>query len=116
MDNRAVFDWNDLRYFLAVARGGSTLAAARMLGTSQSTVHRRLTELEKHIGCKQAPKKCPWRRECPPNTSQKALLNGLFLAASRVMVSMLGYVGARSTSQTALESRPLASRGLPVAW
>jgi len=46
-----VFDWNDLKYFLAVARGGSTLAAARMLGTSQSTVHRRMTELEKHLGC-----------------------------------------------------------------
>jgi DNA-binding transcriptional LysR family regulator len=54
MDNPAVFDWNDLRYFLAVARGGSTLAAARMLGASQSTVHRRLAELEKHIGCKLA--------------------------------------------------------------
>jgi DNA-binding transcriptional LysR family regulator len=54
MDSRTVFDWNDLRYFLAVARGGSTLAAARILGTSQSTVHRRLAELEKHIGCKLA--------------------------------------------------------------
>jgi DNA-binding transcriptional LysR family regulator len=49
-----VFDWNDLKYFLAVARGGSTLAAARMLGTSQSTVHRRLAELEKHFACKLA--------------------------------------------------------------
>jgi|SRR5262245_55396898 len=49
-----MFDWKDLRYFLAVARGGSTLAAARMLGTSQSTVHRRLAELERHIGCKLA--------------------------------------------------------------
>jgi DNA-binding transcriptional LysR family regulator len=45
-----VFDWNDLRYFLAVARAGSTLAAARTLGTSQSTVHRRLAELEVQIG------------------------------------------------------------------
>jgi DNA-binding transcriptional LysR family regulator len=54
MDNPAVFDWNDLRYFLAVARGGSTLAAARMLGASQSTVHRRLAELEKRVGCKLA--------------------------------------------------------------
>jgi len=45
-----VFDWNDLRYFLAVARSGSTLAAARVLGTSQSTVHRRLAELEAQIG------------------------------------------------------------------
>jgi DNA-binding transcriptional LysR family regulator len=33
-----------------VARAGSTLAAAKALGTSQSTVHRRLTELETRIG------------------------------------------------------------------
>lgn len=45
-----MFDWNDLRHFLAVARAGSTLAAAKVLGTSQSTVHRRLTELEERIG------------------------------------------------------------------
>jgi DNA-binding transcriptional LysR family regulator len=50
MDNRTVFDWNDLRHFLAVACAGSTLAAARTLGTSQSTVHRRLAELETRIG------------------------------------------------------------------
>jgi DNA-binding transcriptional LysR family regulator len=45
-----VLDWNDLRYLIAVARAGSTLAAAKALGTSQSTVHRRLTELEERIG------------------------------------------------------------------
>jgi DNA-binding transcriptional LysR family regulator len=49
--NYSVFDWNDLKYFLAVARNGSTLAAARALGTSQSTVHRRLQELERRLGC-----------------------------------------------------------------
>jgi DNA-binding transcriptional LysR family regulator len=45
-----MFDWNDLRYFLAVARHGSTIAAGKALGTSQSTVHRRLDELERRIG------------------------------------------------------------------
>lgn len=45
-----MFDWNDLRYFLAVARHGSTLAAAKALGLSQSTVHRRLAELERRLG------------------------------------------------------------------
>jgi DNA-binding transcriptional LysR family regulator len=50
MDNCAVFNWDDLRYFLAVARAGSTLAAAKALGTSQSTVHRRIAELEAQIG------------------------------------------------------------------
>lgn len=50
MHNWPVFDWNDLKHFLAVARHGSTLAAAKILGLSQSTVHRRLAELERRIG------------------------------------------------------------------
>ncbi|MBR0797464.1 LysR family transcriptional regulator [Bradyrhizobium jicamae] len=45
-----MFDWDDLRHFLAVARQGSTIAAAKSLRLSQSTVHRRLAELEKRIG------------------------------------------------------------------
>ena len=48
--NLPMFDWNDLRHFLAVARHGSTLAAAKALGVSQSTVHRRMDELERQIG------------------------------------------------------------------
>jgi DNA-binding transcriptional LysR family regulator len=44
-----MFNWNDLKYFLAVARKGSTLAAARTLQVNQSTVQRRLTELEHHL-------------------------------------------------------------------
>jgi DNA-binding transcriptional LysR family regulator len=46
----SMFDWNDLKYFLAVAHSGSTLAASRALGVNQSTVQRRLTELERCIG------------------------------------------------------------------
>jgi DNA-binding transcriptional LysR family regulator len=45
-----MFDWNDLRHFLAVARHGSTIAAAKALHLSQSTVHRRLAELEERLG------------------------------------------------------------------
>jgi DNA-binding transcriptional LysR family regulator len=45
-----MFDWSDLRHLIAVSRHGSTLAAARALGVNQSTVHRRLTELESRIG------------------------------------------------------------------
>src|SRR5581483_4751643 len=45
-----MFDWNDLKHFLAVARHGSTIAAAKALGLSQSTVHRRLEELERRLG------------------------------------------------------------------
>lgn len=44
-------DWDDLRYFLAVARAGSTIAAARLLGVNQSTTSRRLATLEERLGC-----------------------------------------------------------------
>jgi DNA-binding transcriptional LysR family regulator len=47
-----VFDWYDLRFFIAVAEAGSTIAAARALGVNQSTVQRRLTELERQLGQK----------------------------------------------------------------
>ena len=46
-----MFDWNDLKYLLAVAQSGSTLSAAKSLRVNQSTVHRRLTELERQLGC-----------------------------------------------------------------
>lgn len=45
-----MFDWNDLKHFLAVARCGSTVAAAKALNVNQSTVQRRLDELEKQLG------------------------------------------------------------------
>jgi len=45
-----MLDWNDLRYFIAVARDGSTLAAARALRVSQTTVARRIAALEQAVG------------------------------------------------------------------
>src|SRR5512141_2716795 len=47
-----MFDWNDLKAFLAVARGGSTLAAAKALGINQTTVARRIEALEAALGLK----------------------------------------------------------------
>ena len=44
-----MIDWNDLRYFLAVARGGSTLAASRQLRVSQTTAARRIAALEQAL-------------------------------------------------------------------
>ncbi|MES2940991.1 MAG: LysR family transcriptional regulator [Pseudomonadota bacterium] len=45
-----MFDWDDLKPFLAVARHGGTTAAARALQVDQSTVQRRLVALEQRIG------------------------------------------------------------------
>lgn len=41
-----MFDWDDLKIFLAVSRNGSVRAAARSLGTTHATVSRRLKILE----------------------------------------------------------------------
>src|SRR5262245_35520465 len=42
--------WDDVRYFLAFARVGSMQAAAKLLGVNQSTVQRRIAELEARLG------------------------------------------------------------------
>ncbi len=47
-----VFDWNDARYFLAIARGRSLSAAGRTLRVQQSTVGRRLAALESSLGAR----------------------------------------------------------------
>jgi DNA-binding transcriptional LysR family regulator len=44
--------WDDLRFFLAVARTGSLSAAARELRCTQSTVGRRLASLEARLGAR----------------------------------------------------------------
>jgi DNA-binding transcriptional LysR family regulator len=45
-----MLDWDDLRYFLEVARSGSTLAAGRQLRVSQTTAARRVAALEGALG------------------------------------------------------------------
>jgi len=45
-----MLDWNDLRYFLAVARSGSTLAAGKALRVSHTTAGRRIEALEAALG------------------------------------------------------------------
>jgi molybdate transport repressor ModE-like protein len=44
--------WDDLRYFLAIAKSGSIADAARDLGVSYSTASRRLNVLEEAIGAR----------------------------------------------------------------
>ncbi len=45
-----MFNWDDLKYFLAMAEEGSLSAAARKLKVSQPTLSRRLTVLEENVG------------------------------------------------------------------
>lgn len=45
-------DWDDARMFLAVARAGQMLGAARVLGVNQATLSRRMAALEAGLGAK----------------------------------------------------------------
>ncbi len=45
-------DWDRIRIFLAVARQGQILSAARQLGLNHATVGRQLTALEQELGTK----------------------------------------------------------------
>jgi DNA-binding transcriptional LysR family regulator len=45
-------NWDDMRYFLAIARARTLSAAARQLNVSQPTVSRRLTGMEAQFGVK----------------------------------------------------------------
>ena len=48
--SHVVLDWDNVRYFLAVARSGSVRAAAERLGVNHSTVLRRIAQLEERLG------------------------------------------------------------------
>ena len=47
---RTALDWEDVRFFVALARRGNLSAAARSLGVNHTTVSRRISALENDIG------------------------------------------------------------------
>jgi DNA-binding transcriptional LysR family regulator len=47
-----MFDWSDLRHFLAVYRSGSLAKASKQLRVDQTTVGRRVAHLEQGLGAK----------------------------------------------------------------
>lgn len=76
-----MIDWNDLRYFLAVADGGSTLAAGRTLRVSQTTVARRIAALEKAIGFPLFEKRQSGYALTPAGDGLSAAARGVALSA-----------------------------------
>ena len=48
----AMFNWNDLVFFLELARQGRLMPAARRLKVDHTTVSRRISELEKDLAVK----------------------------------------------------------------
>lgn len=74
-------NWDDARIFLAVARSGQILGAARALGLNHATVARRLTALEEALGSKLFTRKT--------NGSELSSAGERFLAHAEAMESAM---------------------------
>jgi DNA-binding transcriptional LysR family regulator len=48
----SMMDWDDLRFFLTLAREGTVSGAAEVLGVAHTTVSRRVSGLEARLGCR----------------------------------------------------------------
>ena len=103
-------NWDDVRIFLAVARSGQILGAAKALGLNHATVARRLTALEDALGAKLMARKT--------NGSELSAEGERFLAhAERMESAMLA--AAESTgsgSEIAGTVRVGAPDGFGVAF
>jgi DNA-binding transcriptional LysR family regulator len=87
-------NWDDARYFLAVARDGQMLGAARRLGVSQALLSRRIASLEASLGARLLDR-----------TTRGCTLTGhgqvMFEAAERIEEAMLGVAGhVRQSAET----------------
>jgi len=80
-----VLDWDHLRVFLAVARQGQMLAAARSLGVNHATIARRLDALEDALGA-------PLFDRRPTGSLLTEAGERLLPAAERVETEILGIV------------------------
>ncbi|MFP3505098.1 LysR family transcriptional regulator [Burkholderia sp. SIMBA_062] len=66
-----MFDWENLRYFVAVAQTGSLSAAARRLNVDHATVSRRLSALEAELKMRLVDR---LPRACRPTSAGKLIL------------------------------------------
>ena len=73
-----MIDWDDVRYFLAVARGGSVRAAAERLGVNHATVLRRIAQFEERLGVQMFESLIPQGKMGRPEDIATV---GLFLAS-----------------------------------
>jgi hypothetical protein len=62
MNRPRTWQWDDLRFFLAVARTGSLSAASRALGVGHVTVGRRIALLEEFLEHDRPVSNAVWQR------------------------------------------------------
>ncbi len=88
-------NWDDLRFFLAVAREGQILRAAQRIVTSQARVNRRITQFEEAIGEKLFDRRTAG---CTLTKAGRALMPNA-LAAEEALMKLRSVSGAEGKVQ-----------------
>ena len=105
------FGWDDLRHFLAFARAGSMQAAATALGVNQSTVQRRIAELEGQLGRRLVERHLSGYRLTELGEELRPAAEGVEAAvAGGAGVGMLPIYLGRRSGLLALAPGPVVSR------
>jgi DNA-binding transcriptional LysR family regulator len=101
-------NWEDLRYFLAIARAGSLSGAARTLRVNQATVSRRLAALEAELKVRLVDR---LTRESPLTDIGQQLLDDLVEIDSRAFAIERKCLTASSTvrSKVTISAPPILS-------
>jgi DNA-binding transcriptional LysR family regulator len=85
-----MIDWDDVRYFLAVARAGSVRSAAEGLGVNHSTVLRRIAHLEKRLGAQMFEKLPSGYRVTAAGEEVRELAEQMEASSNRLETRVLG--------------------------
>jgi molybdate transport repressor ModE-like protein len=88
--NCTMIDWDDVRYFLAVAREGSVRAAAKRLGVNHATVLRRIAQLEERLGAQMFEKLPSGYRLTAAGEEVLELANQMEASSLRLETRVLG--------------------------
>lgn len=105
-------NWEDLRYFVAIAHAGTVSGAARQLGVDQATVSRRLAALEADLGARLVDRQP--RRAALTALGEQILSHSLEIENQVFAVKRLA-LNARVQSRAKITiSAPPSSRG--ICW
>ena len=85
-----MIDWDDVRYFLAVAREGSVRAAGERLGVNHATVLRRIAQLEKRLGARMFEKLPSGYRPTAAGEEVRELAEQMEATSHRIETRVLG--------------------------
>ena len=85
-----MIDWDDVRYFLATARGGSVRTAAKRLGVNHATVLRRIAQLEERLGAQMFEKLPSGYRLTPAGEEVLELANQMEVTSHQLETRVFG--------------------------